>query len=60
MLPILIKTALTLGMYLGGRGTEISNMLIILISGDAVSIYSISVAVEILELKWTAIHRDYQ
>lgn len=58
MLPILIKTALTLGMYLGG--TEISNMLIFLISGDAVSIYSISVAVEILELKWTAIHGDYQ
>lgn len=46
MLPILIKTSLTLGRYLGG--TEISNMLIILISGDAVSINSISVAVEIL------------
>lgn len=58
MLLILIKITLTLEMFEGG--TEFLNTLTLLVREDAVSMCSISVAVEILELKWTVIHRDDQ
>jgi hypothetical protein len=38
-------------------GIEFFNMLTLVISEDAVSIYSVSIAGEILELKWIVIHR---